>query len=278
LTGIRQIVAGILGLDISAITVVSADSGGARGGGAWASRGLALAGEAACYAAEALRDNLLEVAAGLLQTTPGLLKLEAGTIKGSGEESLELTELAQMGWFKPHELPDGATDLFAVSRSYTLEGRPHLMTNGVQASVVDVDAETGAITLLGHWVVEDCGNIINPALVDGQIMGGAGQGIGGALGEECRYDASGQLLSASFLDYAMARADVVPPMHVHHVMTPQVGTKLGAKGVGEAGNIGAPAAIWSAVNDALAPLGASINSQPITSEVVFRALKTAAAG
>jgi aerobic carbon-monoxide dehydrogenase large subunit len=109
-------------------------------------------------------------------------------------------------------------------------------------------------------------------LVDGQLMGGAAQGIGGALGETCIYNNHGQLLSASFMDYAMARADTVPDFEIHHVCTPQAGTKLGIKGAGEAGTIGAPAAIWGAVNDAIAHLGACIDSQPITPQTVYRAL------
>ena len=275
LTGIRQIVAGILGMDISSIDVAAADSAGARGGGAWASRGLSLAGEAAYLAAETLRDNILQVAAGLLQSDPASLSLARGEIRGAGEESLQLEELARTAWYQPYDLPDGATDLFSVSRSYTLEGRPYLVTNGIQGSLVEVDAETGAVDVLKQWVVDDCGNIINSALVDGQIMGGSAQGIGGALGERLHYDASGQLLSGSFLDYPMPRADSTPPMQVRHIVTPQVGTKLGVKGVGEAGTIGAPAAIWGAVNDAIAHLGARVTSQPITAESVYRAVSNA---
>ena len=121
----------------------------------------------------------------------------------------------------------------------------------------------------------DCGNIINPGLVDGQLMGGAAQGIGGALGEACIYDSSGQLLSGSFMDYSAGRADTIPPFEIHHVTTPQTGTKLGIKGVGEAGTVGAPAAVWGAVNDALVPLGAEVNSQPITAQSVYRAIQRA---
>lgn len=275
LTGIRQIVANILDCDPALVRVTASDSSGARGGGAWASRGLSLAGEAAAIAAEALRDNLLQVAGLLLQMEPASLHLSGGVISGPGSEELEVAQIAHKAWYKPHEMPEDVSGLLAVSRSYVLEGRPHLMANGVQASLVEVDGDTGLVTPLHHWIVEDCGNIINPALVDGQLMGGAAQGIGGALGEACIYDTEGQLLTASFMDYAMARADTVPSFEIHHVSTPQSGTKLGIKGVGEAGTVGAPAAIWGAVNDAIAHLNAVVNCQPITSQAVFRALRAA---
>ena len=272
LTGIRQITAGILGCETEAVEVAASNSSGARGGGAWASRGLSLAGEATALAAEALRDNILYVASLLLQAEPAALQLKAGVISGKAGESITLQEIANKAWYRPHEMPVNTSELFSLSRTYVLEGRPHLMANGVQASLVEIDAETGVVKPLRHWIVEDCGNIINPALVDGQLMGGAAQGIGGALGETCIYNNHGQLLSASFMDYAMARADTVPDFEIHHVCTPQAGTKLGIKGAGEAGTIGAPAAIWGAVNDAIAHLGAYVDSQPITPQTVYRAL------
>ena len=272
LTGIRQIVAGILGLDLSTIQIVSGDSSGARGGGAWASRGLSLAGEAAALAAEDLRKNILTVAGTLLQEAPTELKLEEGMVIGRGKENLTIADLGKMAWFQPYNLPDGATELFSVSRSYTLQDRPHFMANGVHGSLVEVDADTGKVHPLMHWVVEDCGNIINRELVDGQIIGAAAQGLDAAIGGRCHYDDKGQLLSGSFLDYVVLNADDLPQMEVHHVTTPQQGTRLGVKGVGEAGTIGAPAAIWGAVNDAIFHLGARVISQPITSESVFRAI------
>ncbi len=277
LTGIRQIVAQTIGVDFSQVQVTPSDSAGARGGGAWASRGLALAGEAALISAQALRDNVLNVAGTLLQTDADALRIEAGVIGGDGDQRLTLAQLARKAWYQPYDLPAGTSGLFSVTRSYMLEGRPHLMANGVQASLVEIDRDTGRVMPLKHWVVEDCGNILNPALVDGQVIGGVAQGIGAALAENCIYDECGQLLAASFLDYAVPRADGMPSFEVHHVTTPHAGTQLGVKGVGEAGVVGAPAAIWGAVNDALASLGACVHRQPITSEVVFKALAEATA-
>ena len=278
LTGIRQIVASELGIDIESVDVVSADSGGARGGGAWASRGLSLAGEASLLAAEALRLNILEIVGELFQIAPSDLQLEKGIIRGAGREEITIADLAQLAWFKPYDLPKGSSDKLAVSRSYSLEGRPHLVANGVMGCLVNVDPETGAVDVLRHWVVEDCGTVINPALVDGQIMGGAAQGIGQVLGEDLRYDENGQLLSGTFMDYAVPRAAAIPPMEIRHVVTPQIGTKLGTKGVGEAGTVGGPASVWSAVNDAIAHIGASVTTAPLSPERVFRAIRSSQSG
>ena len=272
LTGIRQIIARALNLDLDTIQIYSSDSAGARGGGAWASRGLSLAGEAAVLAAEDLLENILNMAGHLLQATPTTLKLKNNVIMGTGGESLTLKDLAKTAWYQPYNLPDGAIELFSVGRSYTSQERPHFMANGIQGSLLDIDMDTGKVKPLKHWVVEDCGNIINRDLVDGQIMGGSAQGIGGALNESCHYDANGQLISGSFLDYAVPRADDIPPIEVSHIITPQIGTKLGVKGVGEAGVIGAPASLWGAVNDALSYLGVRVNRQPITSENVLNAI------
>jgi carbon-monoxide dehydrogenase large subunit len=150
---------------------------------------------------------------------------------------------------------------------------PYFAANGVQGCLVEIDRETGVVTLLKHWVVEDCGRVINPDLVDGQLRGGIVQGLGFALLEHCVYDGDGQLLAGSLMDYAMPRADNMPTIEVGHIETPQPGTALGIKGAGEAGTVGAPAALWCAVNDALRPLGARIDRLPFTSERVLAAIR-----
>jgi carbon-monoxide dehydrogenase large subunit len=136
-----------------------------------------------------------------------------------------------------------------------------------------VDVETGEVRLLRYAVVEDCGRLINPAIVDGQVRGGVAQGIGGALFEECAYDGAGQLLTASLMDYLVPGTAEVPDIQVDHLETPSPFTVGGFKGVGEAGTAGAPGAILNAVNDALAPFGARVRHQPITPERVLRALR-----
>jgi aerobic carbon-monoxide dehydrogenase large subunit len=152
------------------------------------------------------------------------------------------------------------------------------MANGVQASYVEVDCETGFIKILGQLAVDDCGRIINPLLVDEQVRGGIVQGIGAVLYEECIYSAEGNLLNGTMADYLVPMADEMPDIHVAHVETPEISTGLGAKGIGEAGLIGAMGAVWVAVNDALKPLGAKILHQPFTPERVLDALARAGKG
>jgi carbon-monoxide dehydrogenase large subunit len=142
------------------------------------------------------------------------------------------------------------------------------------AAYAEVDTDTGFTRVLGFWAVEDCGRVINPMLVDEQVRGGVVQGIGGALYEECLYDDQGQLLTATMADYLVPMAAEMPDIVVAHVETPTKTSILGAKGAGEAGTGGAPGAILNAVNDALAPLGASVWQMPITPERVLRALGT----
>jgi carbon-monoxide dehydrogenase large subunit len=150
---------------------------------------------------------------------------------------------------------------------------PFAFTNGVQASWLEVDVETGFVTLLKHWVVEDCGRMVNPLLVEEQIRGGVVQGLGGALFEECLYDGEGQLLNGTLADYLVPMAGEMPDIAVAHVSTPTATSELGAKGVGEPGTAGAPAAAMNAVNDALAPFGARITEQPMTPQRILRALR-----
>ena len=132
---------------------------------------------------------------------------------------------------------------------------------------------TGFVTLLKHWAVEDCGTVINPQLVDEQIRGGIVQGIGAALFEHCIYDERGQLLNGTMADYLVPMSAEMPDIEVAHIESPTKDSELGAKGAGEAGTAGAPAAVLNAINDALRPLGGKVNIHPATPEVILRALK-----
>ena len=135
-----------------------------------------------------------------------------------------------------------------------------------------LDTETGRVAVRKYVAVDDCGKLVNPALVDGQVRGGVAQGIGGALWEHCVYDERGQLLTTTLMDYAVPSAADLPPIEVHHLETPAPSIAGGYKGAGESGTAGAPAAILNAVNDALVPFGAMLAEQPITPERVLRAL------
>ena len=177
-----------------------------------------------------------------------------------------------VAYFRPDTLPAGFTPELMVTRHYAQRDYPFIFTNGVQASYVEVDIDTGFVKLLKHWAVEDCGRVINPMLVDEQMRGAIVQGIGGALFEECLYDSSGQMLNGSMADYLVPMAGEMPDIVVAHVQTPTLSSQLGAKGAGEAGTAGAPAAVMNAINDALRPHGAAVFSQPFTPEKILLAL------
>jgi carbon-monoxide dehydrogenase large subunit len=143
----------------------------------------------------------------------------------------------------------------------------------VHAAIVDVDIKTGHVKIDNYAIAHDCGTVINPMLVEGQIIGGAAQGLGGALLEEYYYDAEGQLLTGSFMDYLLPTASDMPPIELRHMHSPSPLNPLGVKGVGEGGAIGPPAAIANAVSDALAEFGIECNSTPIKPEFLVRAVQ-----
>jgi len=274
LTGIAQVVAEALGVPMDHVAVEAGDSAGPHGGGSWASRGLSIGGEAAHRAAREMRAHLLDLAGGLLQAKPETLDIRDATIVNAadGAARMALAELSRIAHFRPDLLPKGLEPRLAVAKSFVPLTAPYFMANGVQASLVEIDRDTGVIALLKHWVVEDCGRVVNADLVDGQLRGGVVQGLGAGLLEHCVYDGDGQLLSGSLMDYAMPRADNMPPIEIGHVETPQPGTALGVKGAGEAGTVGAAAALWCAVNDAVRPLGGRLERMPFTAERVLTAM------
>jgi carbon-monoxide dehydrogenase large subunit len=274
-TMVAQIVAEVLGVALERVLVITGDTERTPyGGGTWASRGTGIGGEAALQAAKALRDNILALAGAILQATPASLDIRDGWIvdAGDGARRIGLDELGRAAYFRGDTLPPGVQPELVATRHYMPRDYPFAFTNGVQASWLEVDVETGFVTLLKHWVVEDCGRMVNPLLVEEQIRGGVVQGLGGALFEECLYDGEGQLLNGTLADYLVPMAGEMPDIAVAHVSTPTATSELGAKGVGEAGTAGAPAAAMNAVNDALAPFGARVTEQPMTPQRILRAL------
>jgi carbon-monoxide dehydrogenase large subunit len=273
---VAQVVASAFGVPIEEVRIVTGDTDNTPyGGGTWASRAAGIGGEAAWQAGKALRHNVLAVAASILQAEPGKLDIRNATVvdADSGRERIGLDEVARIAYFRPDTLPPGFQAELMATRHYVPRAWPFAFTNGVQASYLQVDPETGFVTLKHHWCVEDCGTVINPQLVDEQIRGGIVQGIGGALFEHCIYDERGQLLNGNMADYLVPMAAEMPDIDVGHVVSPTADSELGAKGAGEAGTAGAPAAVMNAVNDALRPLGAQpITAMPITPERVLQAL------
>ncbi len=272
---IAQVLATSFGVPIDRVRVITGDTDATPyGGGTWASRAAGIGGEAALQAGKALRENVLKVAGTILQAQPQSLDIRDGIIvdADTGRERISLDEVARIAYFRPDTLPHDFQPELMVVRHYVPKKYPFAFTNGINACWLEVDVETGFIKLLKYWIVEDCGTIINPQLVDEQIRGGVVQGLGPALTEHCVYDDRGRLLNGSMMSYLVPMAGEMPDIEVGHVVSPTAESELGAKGAGEAGTAGAAAAVVNAVNDALSPFGVRITKIPITPEVVLRAL------
>ena len=274
-TIIAQVVADQLGVSPDKVKVVTGDTDTTPSGGAtWACRGAGIGGETALRAGRKLQAQILTLAGEILQTDPALLKLSNGAVveATTDRERITLAEIGRIATYRPDTLPDGCDNSLTAAQHFAPSGYPFDFTNGVQASYVEVDIETGITRLLKHWVVEDCGRIINPLLVDEQIRGGVVQGLGPAFFEECLYDDTGQMTNATLAEYLVPMAGEMPDIEIAHVETPTMDTILGAKGVGEAGTAAAGAAAMNAVNDALRPMGARISQTPMTPLRILTAL------
>jgi carbon-monoxide dehydrogenase large subunit len=273
---LAQCVASAFGVPMERVRVVTGDTDNVPyGGGTWASRAAGIGGEAAWQAGKALRQNVLAAAASILQAQADALDIVNGVVvdKGTTRERITLDEVARICFFRPDTLPPGFQAELIATRHYVPRAWPFAFTNGIQASYLEVDTETGFVKLLKHWCVEDCGTVINPQLVDEQIRGGIVQGLGGALFEHCRYDERGQLLNGNMADYLVPMAMEMPDMEIGHVVTPTADSELGAKGAGEAGTAGAPGAVMNAINDALRPFGTiSLTEMPFTPGRILKAL------
>lgn len=270
-----QIVGSVLGVSMERVRVILGDTDNTPyGGGTWASRGAGIGGEAALQAAKVLRNNILDVAAAILQAKPADLDIVDNAVVDvhGGQQRIELHELARIVYFRPDTLPPGFQPELMATRHFVPRDYPFAFTNGIQASWLEVDTRTGFIKLLKHWVVEDCGTIINPQLVDEQIRGGVVQGLGAALYEHCIYDERGQLTNANMADYLVPMSGEMPDIDVGHIVSPTLDGELGAKGAGEAGTAAAAAVVANAVNDALSPFNVTVTEIPLTPRVILTAL------
>jgi len=262
-TGFAQIVADALGLEVQEISVVTGDT--ARipdGDGTAGSRTMVVGGSAVHRASQRLRQMLLERAAKRLEASPADLVVAGGRIHVAGVPSRGVAL---------REIVDARRKVLRATGQYTVRGSTFPF--GTHVAVVEVDAETGEAHLLHHFAVDDCGVVINPLLVEGQIHGGVAQSIGQALYEAAEYDASGQLVTGSLLDYAIPRAAAIPFIVTARTETPSPRNPLGAKGVGEAGTIGAMPAVANAVIDALAPFGVRHLDMPLTPAKIWAAAR-----
>ena len=276
-TVIAHIVATSVGVAMQNVRVITCDTEVTPyGGGTWASRGCGIAGEAAGQAGRVLRENILDVAGVILQTESTALDIQNGNIVDGvdGEVLTTLEAVARVAYYRPDTFPEDFQSELVVTRHYVPRDYPFAFTNGIQASYLEVDNETGLIRLLKHWCVEDCGTIINPQLVDEQIRGGIVQGLGAALFEHCIYDTEGQLQNGTMADYLVPMATELPDIDCAHVVSMTRSSELGAKGAGEAGTAGAPAAVMNALNDALTPFNARVTAVPLTPQKILEALGT----
>ena len=270
-----QIAATALGVPMERVRVVSGDTDAVPfGGGTFGSRAAAIGGEAVYLAARDLRQEVLELAGVLLQSPPDALDIVDGIVvnRATGVPRLPLSEIGRIGHYQVGELPNSVQPRLSHTRRFRLVDDLYIFTNGIHGASVEVDTDTGFVKLLKHWVVEDCGRVINPQLADEQVRGGCVQGIGGALYEHCLYDEAGQLTNGTMADYLVPMAGEMPDIDVVHVQTPTSVSELGAKGVGESGTGAAPAVVMNAINDALRPFDARVTAHPITPESILLAL------
>ncbi|MBI2207176.1 MAG: xanthine dehydrogenase family protein [Candidatus Rokubacteria bacterium] len=269
-TTLAQVVADGLSVPIDTITVVPGDTAGIPYGvGTFASRVAVLGSASALHASGEVRKKALAIAAQQLEVATEDLVLDEGrvTVRGAPDRGFSLGEIAAIATApRPGYALPGAMDPGLEATGY-VQATQSTYSSGAHAVVVEVDRETGAVTLLRYVAVDDCGTMINPMVVEGQVHGGIAHGIGNALLEEVVYDAGGQLVTGTLMDYALPRASDVPAFDVRHVVTPSPLNPLGVKGAGEGGTLPAPAAIANAVADAL---GIEITVMPFTRERVWR--------
>ena len=274
-TALSQIACEELSIDPAHISVRHGDTEStAFGFGTFASRSMVMSGGAVARASRVLRDKLCIIGAHLLQCDPAEACCDGGAVHGPNG-SVPIAEIAAIAHLRMHELPPDVEPLLDATVTYQPGVSTGVYSYATHGAVVAVDAETGAVELLDFAVAEDCGTMVNPMLVEGQIRGGVVQGIGSALHEEIVYDEHGQLLSATLLDYHMPGAHELPPIRIAHLHTPAASTEYGMKGMGEGGAVAPAAAIANAVRDALAALGAEVNETPLTPQRVRAAIARA---
>ncbi|MER3456809.1 MAG: xanthine dehydrogenase [candidate division GAL15 bacterium] len=276
-TSLAQVAAEVLGVNVQDVQVTTGDTGNfSWGTGTFASRAAVVAGSAVLLAAQAVRQKALQVAASLLEASPEDLELVDGQVRvrGSPGRRVSLGEVARAANPLRGVIPaewEGpgleATRYFAPPRG--------TFSHGVHAALVEVDPETATLRFLKYVVVHDCGVVLNPVILDGQIHGGVAQGIGGAFFERLVYDESGQLLSGSFMDFHIPTAMEIPDIEVHHQETPSPLNPIGAKGAGEGGVIPVPALLAQALEDALDDLQLEITQMPLHPDALFQLIHQA---
>ena len=271
-TSLAQLIADETGVAPSQIRVIAGDTDRTPyGWGTFASRSLVIAGGACKLAGIKLRDRLKEVAAQLLEAAPSDIELGDGRAVVRGTDlGVGIGEMARTAYFQSHRFPAIAETGLSAVATYDPYGP---FSNACHIAIVAVDIATGQVAIERFVIVEDAGRLINPMIVEGQIHGGVAQGIANALYEAVVYDDGGNLLTGSLADYLVPTMAEIPDLEIHHLETITDASITGAKGVGEGGTIGAPAAVLNAVSDALAPFGIGIYEMPITPQRIMQLLR-----
>jgi carbon-monoxide dehydrogenase large subunit len=276
-TTMAQVVAEHLGVHVDSVVVHQGDTDVAPfGGGTGGSRSGPFLSAAARQAALLVRDKAIQIASHMLEAAPEDLDIDDGVIAvaGTPTRSVTLADVAKTAYIGSDALPPGVEPGLEVMTRY--KAPMVTFSNACHACTVEVDIGTGHVTILRYVVSEDCGAMINPMVVEGQIAGGVAQGIGGVLFEHAIYDESGNPLATTFMDYLLPTAADVPTIEYGHIETPGI-TPGSHKGMGEGGAIGAPPAVFNAIADALAPLGVRLTRQPLTPSAIVDAIEAAAA-
>jgi carbon-monoxide dehydrogenase large subunit len=273
-TTLAQIVADEIGIAPNMIKVIHGDTDRAPyGWGTFASRSLVISGGATLIAARKVRTKLIKMASHLLEAAPDDIVLADGVAKVAGtDKTIAIAKLAREAYTQTHrfkgEIEPGLTETGHYDP-------PGTFSNACHAAIVEVDVETGHVKVEKFVVAEDAGRIINPMIAEGQVHGGIAQGIGNALLEEIVYDENGGILTATLADYLPPTAHEIPSIELHHIETPSQNSITKAKGLGEGGAIGAPAAVINAINDALSPFGVDVDEMPATPQRIRAVLRNA---
>jgi len=271
-TTLAQIIADEIGVVPDMIKVVHGDTDRAPyGWGTFASRSLVISGGATLIASRKVRAKLIKIAGTMLEAAETDILLEDGKAKVAGtDRAVSIAAIAREAYTQTHrfkgEIEPGITETGTYDP-------PGTFSNACHVAIVELDAETGKVVVERYLVAEDAGRIINPMIADGQVHGGVAQGIGNALLEEIVYDDNGGILTATLADFLPPTAHEIPPIEIHHLETPSVNSITKAKGLGEGGTIGAPAAVINAINDALKPFGVEIDEMPATPQRIRALLR-----
>ncbi len=275
-TGFAQIVADRFGVDPAVVEVVHGDTAtGPMGLGTYGSRSLSVGGVAAAHAAEKIAAKCREIVAHNLEADPADIEVSDGrfSLVGDPEQGMSLAEVAGCAYVDATKMPEGME--LGLEQTLIYDPSNFVFPFGTHACVVDVDPETGKVSVVRWVAVDDCGPAVNPMLIDGQVHGGVAHGIGQALYEQVVYDERGQLITGTFMDYALPTAQEIPNFELDRTETKSPSNSLGVKGIGEAGTIAATPAIVNAVIDALRHEGISYIDMPLTPMRVWQALEQA---